>query len=223
MRKAINSCALTRQFRFQPNKHTSGFTLLEILIVIAIVVLLAALLFPAFARAKEKAHMATCSSNLRQIYVGLNIYAADYNRYYPPPRSYELSTIDCDWMDALYPYIKSAKVFQCPSNPRGDYQPTCKPSETLEDRTILNHDGSYIINTGGKIHLRESNFYSPSSTLLLTEGTSASFGITGMGNPNIEHSGIEAHHNNGCNVCFADGHVKWLKYEKLYDGDLWRP
>ena len=56
-----------------------GFTLIELLVVIAIIAVLAAILFPVFARAREKARQTTCSSNQRQIMVAVSMYAQDHN------------------------------------------------------------------------------------------------------------------------------------------------
>ncbi len=59
----------------------SGFTLVELLVVIAIIALLAALLLPALAHARKAAQSAHCKSNLRQLGLGLNMYADDYGEY----------------------------------------------------------------------------------------------------------------------------------------------
>src|SRR5579864_7430052 len=70
-----------------PRKVKSGFTLIELLVVIAIIAILAAILFPVFARAREKARQTACVSNVRQIGLAWMMYVQDNDESYPPNNS----------------------------------------------------------------------------------------------------------------------------------------
>ncbi len=105
--------------------HRRGFTLIELLVVIAIIAILAAILFPVFAKAREKARQTSCTSNLKQILLGWSMYAQDYDERLLP---YSFPTDingTCDgsscglpvaWPLTLQPQIKNTGVFKCPSD-----------------------------------------------------------------------------------------------------------
>ncbi|MCC6443528.1 MAG: prepilin-type N-terminal cleavage/methylation domain-containing protein [Armatimonadetes bacterium] len=106
-------------------QRRKGFTLIELLVVIAIIAILAAILFPVFARARDKVHPISCLSNMKQVGNALMMYTQDYNETLPdqPGNCCFLGFFDeaalnnCPfaWVVRLAPYVKSVRVRQCPS------------------------------------------------------------------------------------------------------------
>src|SRR5882757_4911358 len=95
-------------------KQDKGFTLIELLVVIAIIAILAAILFPVFAKVREKARQTTCTSNLKQLGLGFMQYAQDNDEKFPGSDWYGMK-----WAGHIYPYVKSTGVFHCPDDPAG--------------------------------------------------------------------------------------------------------
>ena len=99
----------------------SGFTLIELLIVIAIIGLLAALIFPVFSKVRGKARQVTCISNMRQLGQTFMIYAQDYDEVLPEQwkgRTLDInrSAISSAWETYLRPYTKNVEINHCPSD-----------------------------------------------------------------------------------------------------------
>jgi prepilin-type N-terminal cleavage/methylation domain-containing protein/prepilin-type processing-associated H-X9-DG protein len=99
----------------------AGFTLIELLVVIAIIAILAAILFPVFAKAREKARQTACLSNERQLSLGMIQYTQDNDEAFPlgvgPTSSLPGSTTPINWAQEIYPYVKSTAVYACPDDP----------------------------------------------------------------------------------------------------------
>jgi len=107
--------------RFYGFRRSRGFTLIELLVVIAVIALIAAMLFPVFARAREKGRQSVCVSHVRQIVLAFHMYSEDYDEQFPPDFSRGEGITSFEqangmWYVQLQPYIRSMAVLHCPSD-----------------------------------------------------------------------------------------------------------
>lgn len=198
--------------------RNTGFTLIELLVVIAIIAILAAILFPVFARAREKARQTSCLSNLKQLALASLQYAQDYdesfpNTYFTVVTGYNdgVASGGINLYSAMLPYVKNVQIFTCPS-----VKPT--PSYTYHDVTTTSAYlfNCYVTGWGPPSYQAMGSIPDASSLILMTE-YKGYFGAF-MGYP----SGTDwpaTHclfpHNGGQNSAFADGHAKWLPKASL--------
>jgi prepilin-type N-terminal cleavage/methylation domain-containing protein/prepilin-type processing-associated H-X9-DG protein len=194
-----------------------GFTLIELLVVIAIIAILASILFPVFARARENARRSSCSSNLKQIGLGLMQYTQDYDEAFP--LYYNAAAVNpMGWAEQVQPYIKSSQLFKCPS---GLGTASATPTDPTYSDYALNmmlssdNGGNYVKG------LSLAAITQPTLTVMVmdnTAGTSMNFawGCGHYAACSLFPEGFAAfsdkagiRHLDGQNYAFADGHVKW--------------
>lgn len=103
--------------------RSRAFTLIELLVVIAIIAILAAILFPVFAQAKEAAKKAASLSQMRQLSLSVQIYAADHDDTFVPCTNYDAPTTDTSriWTAPLFPYVKNKQIFVAPGSNTSKY------------------------------------------------------------------------------------------------------
>jgi prepilin-type N-terminal cleavage/methylation domain-containing protein/prepilin-type processing-associated H-X9-DG protein len=202
-----------------------GFTLIELLVVIAIIAILAAILFPVFARAREKARQASCQSNEKQIGLALKMYEQDFDE--KTPGGYYVNWHSGDeyfWCWPLQPYMKNTQMLICPSNTTGwSYGKRSQdPSTVTGWRSSYGANMNVFGTTTASVSL--SSITNDANTIYIVDSYNAWLD----GGPNIyDRLGKGTYtntttktdlHNDGVNVLYMDGHVKWQKLSAMtYD------
>ena len=197
------------------NKHqkprNNAFTLIELLVVIAIIAILAAILFPAFARARENARRASCMSNEKQMGLGIMQYVQDYDEKLPP-YGYATPTRET-WASIVQPYMKSTQIFNCPSGGQLYIKPYERGSWDGGNSGAYGYNYAYLGDANTPVSI--ASVEEVSTTLMVGEingiqNTTAYYPIS-IDPGNNEY----LRHLEGSNILFVDGHVKWFNASSL--------
>ncbi|MGQ9524188.1 MAG: DUF1559 family PulG-like putative transporter [Armatimonadota bacterium] len=211
-----------------------GFSLIELVTILAVTAVLAAIVFPVFAAARERSRQSRCAGNLRQIGTAFDLYTQDWDGFYPPLQSMLFrgtgnpTVRTVTWKGQLLPYLGTNGVFACPSSPwYGDRyyadHPDEAPPSYAANQMVLSHreseyaavsipDGSTAVersveevrNSAGTILAFETRV--PNVDYLSWRPGSSPFASAGG------FGGVFRLHTGGqSNFLMADGHVKPMR------------
>ncbi|HOF88660.1 MAG TPA: DUF1559 domain-containing protein, partial [Armatimonadota bacterium] len=168
-----------------------GFTLIELLVVIAIIAILAAILFPVFAKAREKARTTTCLQNVRQIGTAIQMYVQDNEEMLPGVRGIN----DSSWRTNMNQYLEAPKIFDCPT----------RTGDGGVNKPEYGMNGALFAAALGDIRAPEATILVADS--LVTPDTNIALPTPAALDKN--------RHNGGFNATFCDGHVDFVRSNLL--------
>lgn len=216
-----------------------AFTLIELLVAIAIIAILAAILFPTFGRARENARRSSCLSNQKQIALGFLQYQSDSDGAFP----FTSHVSGLSWTNTLDSYIKNRQIFRCPCDQSAAWEiPIGSPPKLRVSSYYLN---AYLANeaTGTNRFARDATIQNPAQVIYIAESTPektgdhfhpqlwgapydfAPAGHSASSNPYptmwdaTQNETMEIalrQHFEGGNYVFADGHAKWQKWSQIW-------
>jgi prepilin-type N-terminal cleavage/methylation domain-containing protein/prepilin-type processing-associated H-X9-DG protein len=202
--------------------RTAGFTLIELLVVIAIIAILAAILFPVFAKARQKAEATQCLSNVKQIMLAALMYESDNNNVWfqpsamndmrssTPPGSGNPPAMGFPW--DTYQYANNSGIYRCPLG-------TVAANQVPPTGASMDYCSS-TANAAGLIGNHISVVSYPAEHWIIADGSSCADSPACGPAPGCSYSGrVSAPHNNGENLGFMDGHAKWMGQ----NDPLWSP
>ncbi len=218
-----------------PSVRVYAFTLIEVLVVIAIIAILSAFLFPVFVRAKHAAKQKVCTSNLHQIGLAIGIYQQDNDGLYPAATdAVDKADVDSwfawpEWQaqivklplisDLLLSYVKAGQVFECPLDNGTNILDDSKNGRLVSSPSLFSKWGfSYKYRTQIALQqMSDSHFKVPAQVDLLRDATGAWHGIgRAATEQDLEDTdqlkAVERDFR--YNTLFADQHIKLLTFDQ---------
>jgi len=189
----------------------TGFTLVELLVVLAVIVFLAATLFAVFSRVREKGRSTVCRGNLRQIALSIQQYVQDHDGWYPSNGG---GIEQKQWVSKILPYVRNSQVFVCPTR------------DGLGDNSIPSYDFNFLrLNTGASRPLfvgrnEAATVYASKVWLLMDHDPppwDESFIKPTSGCNWWSLDWGQTLHSGGANYSFVDGRIKWLTQQQIAD------
>jgi prepilin-type N-terminal cleavage/methylation domain-containing protein/prepilin-type processing-associated H-X9-DG protein len=204
-------------------RRRGGFTLIELLTVIAIIAILAAILFPVFAKARAKAQQASCLSNHKQLATAALMYATDYDNHlmccwdnvngngqlggwvyytsFPNGQAGDFNPAG----GSLYAYTKNSQIYVCPDD---DCDQGCSYAINALVESNVGIEGFHV-------GMALTRITAPACTFLFLEEGSGPTGSTDDAYLLPPGNIASDRHLGGSNACFCDGHAKWLRQEEF--------
>ena len=209
-----------------------GFTLIELLVVIAIIAILASILFPVFARAREKARQSNCLSNVKQLGLAIQMYSDDYDETLPRFNFGAImvsgSPQNQTWARVIKPYVKNSQLYVCPSKKTNGWLFEAD-SDTVWAPCGYGVNDAYLFPGMGYGVVSLADVGDPASTIALGEryqlNTVRIYAPVAQGGAGANPPcNVEARHNDGANFLFLDSHAKfmpkagaWRTTDELWD------